>query len=217
VGNNGNNVLAGGLGADSLEGGFGDDIYVLSDDNDTIIDTGGIDTIRSVLDIDLVAGIENAELVGIFNTNANGTAVDNIITGNLGNNTLDGKGGVDKLTGGMGADSFILSYNGDGIDADLIMDFTSGEDLLIIDLGSFGVDVEALGLAGSGLASESSFVARAGAQPLDPDDHFIFDTAQGTLKFDYDGSGSLGSYDIATIYIYDQSSSLTATDLYIAI
>ena len=217
AGNNGNNVLAGGLGADTLEGGLGNDIYVLSDDKDTIIDTGGIDTIRSVLDIDLVAGIENAELVGILNTNANGTAADNMLTGNLGNNTLDGKGGVDILTGGIGADSFVLSYNGDGEDADIITDFASGEDLLIIDLGSFDVDVEALGLAGSGLASEASFVARAGAQPLDLDDHFIFDTAQGLLKFDYDGSGSLDPYDIATIYIDDQSSSLTATDLYIAI
>jgi Ca2+-binding RTX toxin-like protein/subtilisin family serine protease len=182
VGNNGNNVLAGGLGADTLEGGLGDDIYVLSDDKDTIIDTGGIDTIRSVLDIDLVAGIENAELVGILNTNANGTAADNMLTGNLGNNTLDGKGGVDILTGGIGADSFVLSYNGDGEDADIITDFASGEDLLIIDLGSFDVDVEALGLAGSGLASEASFVARAGAQPLDLDDHFIFDTAQGPFE-----------------------------------
>ena len=33
-------------------------------------------------------------------------------------------------------------------------DFTPDEDLLIIDLGSFDVDVEALGLAGSGLVSE---------------------------------------------------------------
>jgi len=217
VGNDGNNVLAGGLGEDILEGGLGDDTYVLSDDKDTIIDTGGIDTIRSVLDINLLAGIENAELVGILNTNANGTSVDNILVGNLGNNTLDGKGGVDILTGGMGADSFVLSYNGDGLDADVITDFASGEDLLIIDLGSFGVDVEGLGLAGSGLASASSFVARAGAQALDADDHFIFDTAQGILKFDYDGSGSIDAYDVATIYIDDQSSSLTAADLYVAI
>jgi Ca2+-binding RTX toxin-like protein len=217
VGNDGNNVLAGGLGADILEGGLGDDTYVLSDDKDTIIDTGGIDTIRSVLDIELVAGIEDAELVGILNTNATGTAADNVLIGNLGNNTLDGKGGVDFLYGGMGADSFVLSYNGDDVEADVIADFTSDEDLLIIDLGSFDVDVEALGLSGSGLVSESSFVVRAGGQPLDPDDHFIFDTAQGILKFDYDGSGSLSAYDIATIYIDDQSSSLTATDIYVAI
>jgi Ca2+-binding RTX toxin-like protein len=217
VGNSGNNVLAGGLGADTLEGGLGNDTYVLSDNNDTIIDTGGIDTIRSVLDIDLVAGIENAELVGILNTNANGTSVDNVLIGNLGNNTLDGKGGVDTLTGGMGGDSFVLSYNGDGLDADLITDFVSGEDLLIIDLGSFGVDVEALGLSGSGLASEASFVARAGAQALDPDDHYIFDTAQGILKFDYDGSGAMAAYDIARVYMDGTSGSLNPTDLYIVI
>ena len=84
-------MLAGGLGADILEGGLGDDTYVLSDDKDTIIDTGGIDTIRSVLDIELVVGIEDAELAGILKANATGTAADNVLIGNLGNNTLDGK------------------------------------------------------------------------------------------------------------------------------
>ena len=80
-----------------------------------------------------MAGIEDAELIGILNTNATGTAADNVLIGNLGNNTLDGKGAW-IFYGGMGADSFVLSYNGDGTEADVVGDFNSDEDLLIIDL-----------------------------------------------------------------------------------
>ena len=216
-GNSGNNVLAGGIGADILEGGLGDDIYVLSDDRDTIIDTGGIDTIRSTMDVSLVAGIENAQLVGIENTTATGTTADNVLEGNLGNNTLDGKGGVDILTGGGGGDSFILAYNGDGKDADTVTDFMSGEDLLIIDLASFDIDVASLGLTSSGLIQSDSFVSRAGAIAVDPDDYFIYDSAQGMLMFDADGSGSTAPYEVARIILDPNSAALNSSDVFIGV
>ena len=217
IGNTGNNILAGGLGADRLEGGLGDDIYVLSDSLDTIVDIGGVDTIRSNLDIALIADIENADLVGIADTMALGNGLDNILSGNMADNLLEGAGGVDILSGGQGADTFVMSNNGEGIEADLITDFMEGEDLLVIDLASFGVSAEALGLLSSGLVSADSFVVGAGADALDSNDHFLFDTAQGLLMFDADGSGEGAAINIARILLDPDSDSLTAGDVFVGI
>jgi len=217
IGNSGNNILAGGLGVDTLEGGMGNDTYILNDTVDVIIDTGGVDTIRSSLDVSLMADIENIELVGIANSVAIGNGLDNEIIGNMADNILEGAGGVDKLTGGQGADQFVIANNGSGVDADLITDFMSGEDLIVIDLASFGIDAAALGLLSSGLVSEGAFVKGAGAVALDPNDHFIYDTATGILKFDADGSGSGAAVDLVKIYEDPNSTGLTFGDVFVGI
>jgi Ca2+-binding RTX toxin-like protein len=216
IGNSGHNVLAGGMGRDTLEGGLGDDIYVLTDTLDSIIDTGGSDTIRSTLDVFLTAGMENVELVGFTDVVANGNGADNRLMGNIGNNILDGAGGVDTLTGGAGDDQFIVAYNGPGMAADTVTDFVSGSDLLIIDLTSFGIDVVGLGLESSGLVAADSFVKGAGVRPLDPNDHYLLDTAMGTLSFDPDGSGSLSSVVFLSLPGL-QAPTLTHTDLYVVV
>jgi Ca2+-binding RTX toxin-like protein len=189
-GNSGKNVLAGGLGKDTLEGGLGDDIYVLSDSLDVIIDTGGVDTIRSPLDVSLPADIENVELIGLNDVSAVGHAGNNVLIGNIGANLLDGGAGVDTLTGGEGGDQFMVAYNALGQAPDVVMDFVSGTDLLIVDYASLGLSPEALGLLSSGGLNHDSFVKGVGARALDPNDHFLLDTAQSLLMFDPDGSGS---------------------------
>ena len=217
IGNSGNNILAGGLGADILEGGLGDDIYVLSDSMDTIIDIGGEDTIRSNLDIVLLNDIENADLVGIADTMATGNGLANLLVGNMADNILDGAGGVDTLTGGQGADTFVLASNGDDVEPDFITDLTSGEDLIVLDLASYGVSAEELGLLSSGLVSADSFVTGAGAKALDSNDHFIFDTAQGLLMFDADGAGEEKALAIARINLDEDSASMTSGDVFVGI
>jgi len=216
VGNTGNNLLAGGLGADTLEGGLGDDIYVVNDSQDTIIDSGGSDTLRSTLDVMLMAGLENIELIGIGNTSAVGNGADNRIVGNMGDNLLEGRAGKDTLTGGAGSDQFLIANNGAGFGVDYITDFTSGEDLLILDLPSWGVDPMAMGLLFSGIVSADSFVKRAGAAPLDPDDYYLFDTATGMLKFDVDGNGSGVAVNIVQLTGV-ASQTLAPGDIYLAV
>jgi Ca2+-binding RTX toxin-like protein/subtilisin-like proprotein convertase family protein len=196
VGNSGNNILSGGLGKDTLEGGLGDDIYVLSDNLDTIIDTGGVDTIRSSLDILLPGFIENAELVGISDASITGNGSSNRLVGNAGNNILDGMAGADTLTGGSGSDQFIISWNGPNAKSDIITDFKGGEDLLVLDLASFGFKLQDLGITSSGLVTEGSFLKGAGVKALDPNDYFLFDTAQNKLFFDVDGSGSAAPVEL---------------------
>jgi Ca2+-binding RTX toxin-like protein len=190
-GNSGSNVLAGGLGKDTLEGGLGDDVYVLSDSLDVIIDTGGVDTIRSPLDVILPADIENVELVGFNDVSAVGNAGNNLLVGNMGSNLLEGGAGIDTLTGGEGGDQFLVAYNGAGLATDLVTDFVSGTDLLIVDYASLGLSPQALNLLSSGGLSSDSFVKGVGVRALDPNDYFLLDTAQSLLMFDPDGSGSM--------------------------
>jgi len=189
----------------------------LSDSMDTIIDIGGEDTIRSNLDITLISDIENADLVGIADTVAIGNGLDNKLYGNMADNILDGAGGVDILTGGQGADTFVISNNGEGMAADTISDFNSGEDLIVVDLASFGIDPEALGLLSSGLVSADSFVTGAGAQALDANDFFIFDTAQGMLLFDADGSAEGEAVVVSVIDMNEENGRVTAGDVFVGI
>ena len=97
------------------------------------------------------------------------------------------------------------------------MDFTSGEDLLVIDLASFGIDVEALGIASSRLVSADSFVFGAGAVALDANDHFIYDSAQGILYFDADGNGSGEAIKLAEVKTDTGSDSLDSSDIFVGI
>ena len=190
IGNSGNNTLSGGLGADTLKGGLGNDIYVVNDALDTIIDIGGVDTIRTSLSTVLLNDIERLELIGLGDITGVGNASDNVIIGNPGDNYLEGGTGVDILTGGAGGDGFYIAYNGVNKSADTITDFSSGEDLIMLDLASFGVSASSLGLSSSGMAGSDSFVSGAGAHALDPNDYLIYDTAKMTLYFDADGSGA---------------------------
>jgi Ca2+-binding RTX toxin-like protein len=212
TGNSGNNVLSGGLGADTLVGGLGDDTYVLSDALDTILDAGGIDTVRSSQSITLQAGMERAELIGLGDNSALGNAADNALVGNAGNNNLEGGAGVDTLTGGAGGDGFSIAYNGAGKAGDTVTDFKSGEDLLMIDLTSFGIDPVAIGINFSGSVTIDSLVQGAGAKALDLNDYFLFDTAQQMLFIDPDGSGPQTAMFAAYL---PGAGKLVADDLYV--
>ncbi|MBW8881136.1 MAG: pre-peptidase C-terminal domain-containing protein, partial [Asticcacaulis sp.] len=96
TGGEGNDSLEGGAGNDTLNGGNGDDTYII-DQFDTFSDSGGVDTIVSSRNYTLGAGYENLTLGGASNISGVGNSVANIITGNNGNNSLDGAGGIRYL------------------------------------------------------------------------------------------------------------------------
>jgi Ca2+-binding RTX toxin-like protein len=122
TGNDGNNVLDGGADAlvDTLIGGLGNDTYVLGAGNDTVSDTGGNDTITSTITRSLVGygQIENLTLLGsTVAIDGTGNALANTITGNDGNNVLDGgvDSVVDTLIGGLGNDTYVLGAGNDSV------------------------------------------------------------------------------------------------------
>ncbi|MCA0002634.1 family 16 glycosylhydrolase [Mesorhizobium sp. B264B1A] len=105
----------------TIYGGAGDDYYHLySTNNKWVEDPGaGIDTIDTWMSYKLPDNFENLVVTG-NNRYAFGNALDNIIKGGSGHQTLDGGQGNDVLIGGSGADTFIIT-KGNG--SDLITDF----------------------------------------------------------------------------------------------
>ncbi|MCU7251073.1 M10 family metallopeptidase C-terminal domain-containing protein, partial [Pseudomonas koreensis] len=117
TGNSGDNVINGGLGADVMSGGTGNDVYIVDNASDVIVETWTNDydqvyaSVNYVIDIN----IEALTLTGADNLNGTGNSSANRITGNIGNNILDGAGGVDTLVGLTGDDTYVIDEIGDQI------------------------------------------------------------------------------------------------------
>jgi len=212
VGNDGNNLLNGGLGDDIMEGGAGNDIYIVGSANDVVIDLSGNDTIRSTVDLDLIDGIENGELLGLLDLNVNGNVAPNVLVGNSADNLLDGFGSADVLTGGRGEDGFVASVNDGTID--IITDFVSGEDLILIDALAFGLfDPVQPSNEYSGYLTSDQFGKVINGQSDSEDAAFQIDLDTGELQLDLDKSDDI---DPLTIFQLDTGAAeLSQTDIYV--
>ena len=112
-----------------------------------------------------------------------GTAGSDRLIGGRGNDLLDGGLGKDLLVGGQGEDSFRFSTEiGEG-NVDEIRDFTVGEDLILLDSEIFA------GLGDAGPLSFGAFHSSAGGMAQDGDHRLVYDTDDGLLAYDADGSG----------------------------
>ncbi len=112
IGNSGNNTLNGNLGMDTLQGGLGDDTYVVDSALDVIVEAigEGTDSVNSSVSYSITgADVENLALTGLYNINAMGNSLNNLIVGNSANNSLDGGTGADTLKGGLGNDTYIVN------------------------------------------------------------------------------------------------------------
>jgi Ca2+-binding RTX toxin-like protein len=148
-------LLGGGGGSDRLFGGDGDDRLDGDFGPNVLLDGGaGSDTAlyhltSFAIAIDLAAGTITGGVVLVGIENAVGGYGDDRITGDAGGNVLDGWIGRDVLTGGGGADRFLVSaagHSGPGA-ADRITDFSHGDR---IDLSAIDAD--------PGLAGDQAFV-----------------------------------------------------------
>ena len=108
-GGEGDDTLNGGAGIDTLIGGLGNDIYIVDSTTDIIIELAnqGTDTVQSSVTFSLASltNIENLTLTGTPAINGIGNAGNNVITGNTGNNSLNGGAGKDYLWGDKGDDT----------------------------------------------------------------------------------------------------------------
>lgn len=125
------NVLAGNNGRNVLTGGLGNDTYVI-DTGDTVREFAnqGFDTVRTGQSYTLGAHLEALTLIGAANLNGAGNAGHNRLTGNVGHNQLSGLDGNDTLLGGNGFDSL---FGGAGLD---LLQGHAGNDLLSGGLGA---------------------------------------------------------------------------------
>nr|WP_246718822.1 calcium-binding protein [Microvirga terrestris] len=112
----GDDFLYGGLGVDLLNGGNGNDSYNVDNAGDVVVEenNNGIDFVQSKVSYVLPENVENLGLGGsgriasenYENLNGTGNALDNWLTGNVGNNHLRGLEGDDRLSdGGAGQDT----------------------------------------------------------------------------------------------------------------
>jgi Ca2+-binding RTX toxin-like protein len=117
MGNDGANTLDGGRGADSLTGLGGNDTYWVDVRSDRVTEQagGGTDTVHATGNYALSANVENLILEGTANTRATGNDLANRLTGNAGNNVLDGLGGADAMAGGLGDDTYRVDNAGDRV------------------------------------------------------------------------------------------------------
>ena len=156
-GDQGNDVLEGGVGIDVMQGGTGNDTYIVDMSGDIVNEVAneGIDTVESSITYTLGANIENLTLAGTAAINGTGNALNNMLLGNSANNTLNGGTGHDRLDGGLGSD---VMFGGTGDDlyvvnqaGDVVMEQTGqGNDTVESSMAHIlGSNVEHLILTGS--------------------------------------------------------------------
>lgn len=142
TGNKAANIIDGGAGADFMLGGAGNDTYMVDDYFDEVEDSSGIDTIISSVSYRLAnnSGVENLKLAGTQNNSAEGNKLANIITGNSGDNYIDGFGGVDTLIGGAGDDVYTVDLTSRNALEDKVIELAGeGTDTVYLYGGKAGV------------------------------------------------------------------------------
>jgi hypothetical protein len=145
----GNDRLDGGGGFDFLIGGDGDDTYVVTA-CDTVIEChgGGTDTVETALrSYRLDDNVENLIFTGAGDFCGTGNNLGNTIVGGNGEDKLDGLWGDDIFFGGLGNDTMDGGSGGDLF----MFDDDFGEDrILSFDANPFGgqdlLDISALGI-----------------------------------------------------------------------
>jgi Ca2+-binding RTX toxin-like protein len=174
TGNSANNLLNGGAGADTLAGGTGNDTYVVDNVGDSVTEAAaaGTDLVQASVSYTLAANVDNLTLTGAVAIDGSGNTLANTITGNAGNNVLDGGAGADtvsyagatagvtvslaltsaQVTGGAGTDTLVNFENLTGSKFNDTLTGNAANNLIIGGLGNDTID----GGAGTDTASYST-------------------------------------------------------------
>jgi Ca2+-binding RTX toxin-like protein len=115
-GGDGNDMLLGGTGIDLLYGGAGNDTYLIDGSFDPVFENAGegTDTVSTNLNYSLPENVENLVMAGTQTSGA-GNDLDNYIGGNAQSNVIDGRGGADRMVGGLGDDWYTVDNAGDRV------------------------------------------------------------------------------------------------------
>lgn len=204
TGNAGANTLEGNGGTDTFTGGAGNDTIIVDDVSDKVVEGAGggaMDKVlaRSSYELGAGAQVESLSTVSFNNTiaiNLVGNEISQAVVGNAGVNVLFGRGGNDTLTGGLGNDTFVFDSALGTSNVDTISDFANksgNNDAIRLENAVFTA------LAATGPLGNSLFQANAAGVATDSNDRIIFDTDDGRLIYDTNGSGAGGATQFATI------------------
>jgi VCBS repeat-containing protein len=196
----GADIINGGDGLDNLNGGDGDDVMDGGNNDDDMSGDAGDDHMSGGAGNDNMFGGDGHDVMsgGDGSDNLSGEAGDDVVTGGNGddvlsggdgNDFLSGDAGSDLLTGGDGADIFSFASAANG--PDQITDFASGTDEIEVSASGFGGGLTAGGPVS--LVSGADPVATASTG------QFLYDTDNGNLFWDADGTGIGAPVLIATL------------------
>lgn len=214
-GNGGNDTIDGKGGADVMAGGAGNDTYYVDNVGDRVSEANvtGYDTIASTVSYSLTGQyVEHLYLKGSAAINATGNtqvnrltgnaganvlnagAGDDVLTGNAGNDTLIGGTGSDSLRGDAGRDAFRFAEAPSAANADKILDYNVADDTIQLD----NAFMPALG-ATTGVLAATKFVANTTGLATTTAQRLVYDTDDGRLYYDADGSGAAARILLATM------------------
>jgi trimeric autotransporter adhesin len=130
----------------AMVGTAGNDTFVVDSTSDTITEQAnqGIDTVQSSVSWRLGSNLENLTLTGYFDLKGSGNTLNNVITGNSGNNLLDSgwstdnKTGSDTFVGGLGDDTYYAD-GGEYIDQEdkVLENANEGYDQILLARGRY--------------------------------------------------------------------------------
>ena len=192
-GGSGFDNLDGGSGADTIDGGSEDDQLTGGDGNDVMLGQAGGDVLLGDSGDDQLSGGSGEDsLTGDFGE-------DNLSGGDDAD-FLYGGADADTMSGGLGADSFDYFSALEG--GDEISDFVSGTDVIRVSADGFG----------GGLVAGDPVSLVSGSDPTatSASGQFLFDTDDGSLYWDSDGTGAEDAVLIATL---TNIPSLAASDI----
>jgi Ca2+-binding RTX toxin-like protein len=187
----GADIVRGGQGFDVLLGDADDDVVGGGDDDDFLYGGDGNDQLSGDAGNDVLNGedgndqLNGADGIDSLDGGAGGDALD----GGDGDDFLAGGLGADVLVGGAGKDIFYFTSAGEGSDA--IADFSRGSDTIYVSADGFG----------GGLVPEGSVSLVSGRDPVASatNGQFLFDTDDGRLLWDSDGTGNGSAVLVATL------------------
>lgn len=198
-GGDGDDILNGGSGADVMIGGNGSDYYYVQDTGDTMTEAvaPGYDWLAAGVSFTLAAGVDIERFEPItFNSTAaldfTGNEFGTFIIGNNGSNFLNGRGGMDVLEGLGGSDYFVFDSALGAGNIDLINDFKRGADRILLDDAIFAAFTGRQMMAGE-------LVVGPNPQAADSNDYVLYDSANGALYYDADGSGGMAAVQFASL------------------
>jgi serralysin len=154
-----------------------------------------------------------------LNINASASTKALTIVGNAGANTIIGTsyadiiygdGGKDVIIGGGGGDTFVFNFApNSATNVETITDFISGSDIIQLSKAVFNKLVD---LAGATLNLNEFYASATATSGHDTTDRVVYNTANGNMYYDADGSGSSASVLIATLGVHPK---VAYTDIHI--
>jgi Ca2+-binding RTX toxin-like protein len=138
---------------------------------------GGDDQWVSGKSKDIVDGGDGNDTISTGHNN-------DVIDAGAGNDVINGGAHKDTLTGGAGKDTFVFDVNIGGSNVDVITDYYYGDDAIKIDNAIFSA------VKGTGIISQDQFSRNTSGKAESASDRIIYDTDDGFLYYDADGTGS---------------------------